>query len=514
MSFEATLTAQHQLACAALNDVSQDVSSYRSLSDDVLLDFARTTAQEQKLVGASMALIAGEVARRSALTLGSEGLAQRTGYRTAIELVKVTTGLTGRDAAAAVRVGELTQNAVDAGTVDASTGEIVEDRPWLRGVAAGLAAGTLSIAAADAITSGLGVPIVPTIVLDANGEPSSDPIADPSDGVTAEALASAVDVLLADARVLDADRLFKQARRMRDELDAAGIAGREAARYEARSLKFIRLPDGMAKHIWTMDPETAAIIGDVYDRALFPKSGGPRFTDPLSPAAVLAQQISDDARSPEQYASDVFTELVTAGSTADTSRLPVTGGPVVRILALKTVLEAHDTDATAANETDGSPGYLEGADDPISVDTVDRARCTGSEFVTWFDDHGAAVDVSPERRLFTARQKILLAVLFGGCVFPGCTRPPSATEAHHINFVARDGGKTLVADGVLLCRHHHLLVHNNGWEIVRTGTTYHLIPPLERDPDQTPILITARSRAHRDLLKPTLLEPPGLKSTG
>lgn len=33
----------------------------------------------------------------------------------------------------------------------------------------------------------------------------------------------------------------------------------------------------------------------------------------------------------------------------------------------------------------------------------------------------------------------------------------------------RDCGRTDLADGLLLCRHHHLLLHNKGWQIRRDG---------------------------------------------
>jgi hypothetical protein len=85
-------------------------------------------------------------------------------------------------------------------------------------------------------------------------------------------------------------------------------------------------------------------------------------------------------------------------------------------------------------------------------------------------------------------------------MFPDCERPASRCEYHHINHWARDTGRTDLADAILLCRHHHLLLHNKGCEIHRDNTDYWLIPPPTIDHPRTPLRLHTRSRALTELL--------------
>lgn len=90
-----------------------------------------------------------------------------------------------------------------------------------------------------------------------------------------------------------------------------------------------------------------------------------------------------------------------------------------------------------------------------------------------------------EQRLFTARQRAALAVRDGGCRFPGCEKPPSWCEAHHVDFWARDQGKTDLENGILLCRYHHMLMHNALWEILRRDGAFWVRPPAAIDSERT-----------------------------
>jgi hypothetical protein len=109
--------------------------------------------------------------------------------------------------------------------------------------------------------------------------------------------------------------------------------------------------------------------------------------------------------------------------------------------------------------------------------TARRIACSDGIIPILFDDNGAALRLGRSRRLFSANQHTVLAAVWGGCAHPSCERPPSWTEAHHVDEWKKHKGRTDVADGVLLCRHHHMFVHNNQWRIRRHGTAYLLEPP-------------------------------------
>ena len=451
-----SLATQLEAAAAALAVVPTDVASFTALTDASLLDLTRLSARVQRAASTTAALIAGEVARRSAPELGHAGLAQAAGFRTPEQLIRVTTGSTARDATTAVRVGRLAHDAAAA----------APQQPWLAPVGAALVADELSVAAAESITNGLGAP---------------------TSAVGPDELAAAAVQLCAEAADLDADLLYRRARELRDELDEAGIKDRETARREQRALRFHRKPNGTARLTWDLDPETAALVGETYDRATSPRCGGPRFVDPET--VHLADRIATDTRTTEQLASDTFAQLLRQGSAADSSQLLGSGAPSIRVLVSDSALRSRT-----------GHGLIEGQPDPISIETIERLACEGILTEITFDG-SSALDVGRDQRLYTHRQRIALAVRDGGCMFGDCDRPPSWCEAHHINHWVRDNGRTDVADGILMCKHHHMVLHNNHWEIERRGNEYWLIPPPEIDPEQKPILLATKSRALRDLLR-------------
>jgi hypothetical protein len=87
-------------------------------------------------------------------------------------------------------------------------------------------------------------------------------------------------------------------------------------------------------------------------------------------------------------------------------------------------------------------------------------------------DNGAVLNLGRSTRLATPAQRRALAARDKGCVIPGCTRPASQCDAHHVVFWSR-GGSTNIDELVLLCGPHHNAVHAGIYEIqMRDGIPY------------------------------------------
>ncbi len=424
-----------------------DLAGIARADDLDLMEAMRRWSQARRAVDAGLAALAGEIAARSSLELGYAGLAQRAGARTPDLLVSQLMRSSVHEVHAITAVGTM----------------LSDPAPWLGAVADRVSSGELSVGAAAAIQSGLG---------------------SPSPAVAADDLADAAHELLTTAVELPPEKVARRARELRDELDEAGVADREAALRERRFLRLIPQSDGMTRLMGLLDPESAARVTDAVDAVTAPRRGGPRFVDPE--AKARADAIVRDERSTEQLALDALVEMVRIAVAADPGRLFGGNKPAVRVHVALGDLE-RGVGAT----------HLEGQSSSISVATAQRIACAEGFIPILFDDDGSALRLGRSRRRFSERQRLILAAIWGGCGIADCERPPSWTEAHHIEEWKRDHGRTDIANGILLCRHHHLMVHNNGWRVRRTGADYEMLPPPGDELHPHPIRLAPKNPTHR-----------------
>ncbi|RZT66442.1 HNH endonuclease [Microcella alkaliphila] len=464
------------------------------LSDDELISLQRLLAEVRRRADAAAASVAAAVAYRSRHELGHDGLAQRLGARTPQKLVQTLTGGSARDAAALVRVGSLldAQAEAEAQAADEAAGVAPAEsrqprRPWLDCVTDAVSRAQLTIEQASAIQVGLGEPDTGACTHPSHREPtnSGDGTSHVCTMVTAAQLAEAARALVACAPAVTVEQLAARAREARAVLDADADVERaaeaEQARRDRRYLYLTQQPDGMTRLSGLLDPESAALVRSAIDGATSPRRGGPRFVSETE--IERAERIINDTRTTEQIAVDALVELVRIGGHVAPTEVIGVAPPAVQVIVAERDLRAG-----------AGLARVEGQSEPVSVATAERHRCTAGTLAVVVDDAGDVLSLGREIRLYTRRQRLALAARDGGCRFPGCERPPSWTEAHHITEWMH-GGRTDIANGILLCRHHHLLLHNNGWQIERhPDTGFAFRPPPGVDPSRTPIPAPTKSR--------------------
>jgi len=533
-------------AVEAVEHLGSCSTDYDALSDAELLAGQRELARLGRLVETRQAWMAKALAHRSRPELGQQGLAAQQGFLSPDELIQTMTGVTRKDAQKLVGVGRMLADteAADAAAAGEQARRLLDEAdrvggvdgvddqdrpgtllgvldglepaalPWFTPISRATATGALSVAAAHAIRTGLG---------------------DIDTVVTAEKLAGAVQTLLAEAPTMGVDQLLKRARRMRDSLDEAGIKVREQKAWDDRYLKVWKIDTGQVHLHGLFPPEQGQYILDLYDSLTGPRRGGVRFVDP--DRAAWAKAMQDDPRSTDQLTADAFLELLKAGTAVNPNRMLGGRTPAVRVLTTatprggtgQTAGRAKQTggpaDPTTA-QTDGSTGqterpataappgavpdptealvkipdgtghgFIEGNPAPVSRETLDRLICTSGTVEVTFDSNGQPLNLGREERVFSQAQRVALAARDGGCMWGDCDRPPSRTEAHHLEQWQRDHGSTDIRLGVLLCPPHHLLLHNQGWQILEHQGVYWLRPPATVDPGQKLIRLRSKSAA-------------------
>jgi len=176
--------------------------------------------------------------------------------------------------------------------------------------------------------------------------------------------------------------------------------------------------------------------------------------DPIGGAAVrtalepLAQPSgAHDDRTREQRLADALVERLSGGQPAN---LQVTA----TIETLKGLAGA------AAGEMEFSF--------PISSSSVQRMACDCSVTRVLLSQESVTIDVGRSKRVISGGLNRALKARDGHCRWPGCERSASMCDGHHLVHWIH-GGPTDLDNLVLLCRRHHRMVHEGGWQLIKTS---------------------------------------------
>ena len=116
------------------------------------------------------------------------------------------------------------------------------------------------------------------------------------------------------------------------------------------------------------------------------------------------------------------------------------------------------------SDSGAQESYLD--DGPVlSLATAQRLACDASLVTVGEDEAGKVLNIGRKTRTVPPAIRRALQARDQGCRFPGCCEA-RYVDAHHIHHWSK-GGETSLDNLVLLCRHHHRLMHEEGFEIVK-----------------------------------------------
>jgi len=220
----------------------------------------------------------------------------------------------------------------------------------------------------------------------------------------------------------------------------------------------------------------ADALGLLAERALAAGFGGGSPRQGSDPAAESGEEVSSDACE-NAAAGEVDSGGVEAvlGADSGSGAAADSGGQTTEVSAIPAPLSGTraeryqvllhvDADTLSADREPGRSELEDGT--RVPAETSRRLACDAAVVRVEHGPHGRVLDVGRRTRSIPPALRRALEVRDRGCRFPGCGL--RFTEGHHVEHWA-DGGATSLDNCLLLCRHHHRLVHEGGWKIEWRG---------------------------------------------
>src|SRR6266581_3052574 len=213
----------------------------------------------------------------------------------------------------------------------------------------------------------------------------------------------------------------------RHSADPKGYAADQEQLAEERSLRLSTAEDGCLLISGVLDPV-----------------GGAAVRSALEPLAQPSGAYDD--RNREQRYADALVERVSGGRTAN-------------IQVTATIETLKGLAGAAAGEMEFSL--------PISSTSIQRMACDCSVTRVLLSQDSMPVDVGRSKRVIGGAMRKALQMRDEHCKWPGCERPASRCDGHHlVHWI--NGGNTELSNLTLLCRRHHRMVHEGDWQLIRS----------------------------------------------
>ena len=214
--------------------------------------------------------------------------------------------------------------------------------------------------------------------------------------------------------------------------------------------------DGMAEYRLRLDPEGSAVLEAILG--------------PLA-APQPSTEHGSDTRTSDQRRADALVEVCRRAAAAGGAAPATPKAAVVVTMGYQDLLERTGAGTTLTGELLAPETVRRMACDAGIIPAVLGVR--GARSSTWAGPSGWS---PPSRcRRWDLRDR--------GCTFPGCSRPPSWCDAHHVWHWC-DGGPTDPPNLALLCPRHHTIVapERHTATVTALGVTWHLLAAPPRDP--------------------------------
>ena len=234
--------------------------------------------------------------------------------------------------------------------------------------------------------------------------------------------------LLDMARRNSPGKFLFQSLHYRHSVDAKTYAAEQVDQVESRHPHLTTAEDGGLLINGVLDPVGGAVVRTA-----------------LEPLARL-RGWDDKRQLPKRYA-DALVELTTNGG------------------SLKVQIQVTSSIETLLGLA-GAPGAETEFSLPISAKTVERWACDCSITRILMQD-SVVIDVGRAERTIKGPRRRALIARDQHCRMPGCEKPASHCDGHHLVHWTHGGGGE-IENQVLLCHRHHWLVHEGGWQLVKT----------------------------------------------
>lgn len=207
---------------------------------------------------------------------------------------------------------------------------------------------------------------------------------------------------------------------------------------------------------WITEPQPTGDAAGAGSNAAVATDAGATISDVPGSDDVAAElaalgELGRDTRTAGQRCHDALIEMARVLATNPTTLSEVRSATAVKAQVTITM----DLDRLNAGFGAGTDGH----GTALTAATIRRMCCDAALIPAVLGADGAILDWGRSRRLASPDQLRYLRQRDKGCCFPGCSRPPAWTEAHHLDEWLVDHGQTNVDRLALLCARHQDIVH-------------------------------------------------------